>query len=232
MPEKLHELQRLWLIEATKYKVLPLDDRRVERFNSDLAGRPQLVKGNSQLLFGGMGRLSENSVLVIKNKSFSITAEVDVPVKGAEGVIIHQGGAFGGMSLYAKAGRAKFAYNFFGLQTFTTEASQPIPPGKHQVRMEFAYDGGGLAKGGNVTLYYDGKKVGEGRVDRTVPMAFSADETTDVGRDTGTPVSSDYTRHTSVFSGKVNWVQIDLGKDDHDKFISPEERLSLAMTRQ
>jgi arylsulfatase len=232
MPEKLHELQRLWLIEATKYKVLPLDDRRVERFNSDLAARPKLVKGNSQLLFGGMGRLSENSVLVIKNKSFSITAEVDVPVKGAEGVIIHQGGAFGGMSLYAKAGRAKFAYNFFGLQTFTTEASQPIPAGKHQVRMEFAYDGGGLAKGGNVTLYYDGKKVGEGRVDRTVPMAFSADETTDVGRDTGTPVSSDYTRHTSVFSGKVNWVQIDLGKDDHDKFISPEERLSLAMTRQ
>jgi len=98
--------------------------------------------------------------------------------------------------------------------------------------VEFAYDGGGLAKGGNVTLYYDGKKVGEGRVDRTVPMAFSADETTDVGRDTGTPVSSDYTRHTSAFNGKVNWVQIDLGNDDHDKFISPEERLSLAMNRQ
>jgi len=231
-PEKLHELQRLWLIEATKYNVLPLDDRRVERFNSDLAGRPQLVKGNSQLLFGGMGRLSESSVLVMKNKSFSITAELEVPAKGAQGVIIHQGGAFGGMSLYAEAGKAKFAYNFFGLQTFATEASQPIPAGKHRVRMEFAYDGGGLAKGGNVTLYYDGKKVGEGRVDRTVPMAFSADETTDVGRDTGTPVSSDYTRHTSAFNGKVNWVQIDLGNDDHDKFISPEERLSLAMNRQ
>jgi arylsulfatase A-like enzyme len=232
MPEKLHELQRLWLVEAAKYNVLPLDDRRVERFNADMAGRPQLVKGTSQLLFGGMGRLSENSVLVMKNKSFSITAEVEAPPKGAEGVIIHQGGAFGGMSLYAKAGKAKFAYNFFGLQTFTIEANQPIPAGKHQVRMEFAYDGGGLAKGGNVALYYDGKKVGEGRVDRTVPMAFSADETTDVGRDTGTPVSSDYTRHTSVFNGKVNWVQVDLGKDDHDKFISPEERLSLAMTRQ
>ena len=165
MPEKLHELQRLWLIEATKYNVLPLDDRRVERFNADLAGRPQLVKGNSQLLFSGMGRLSENSVLVMKNKSFSLTAEVEVPSKGAEGVIIHQGGAFGGMSLYAKGGKAKFAYNFFGLQTFTTEASQPIPAGKHQVRMEFAYDGGGLGKGGNVSLYYDGKKVGEGRVE-------------------------------------------------------------------
>lgn len=232
MPEKVHELQRLWLIEATKYNVLPLDDRRVERFNADLAGRPQLVKGNSQLLFSGMGRLSENSVVVMKNKSFSITAEVEVPAKGAEGVIIHQGGAFGGLSLYAKGGKAKFAYNFFGLQTFTTEATQPIPAGKHQVRMEFAYDGGGLAKGGNVSLYYDGKKVGEGRVERTHPMAFSADETTDVGRDTATPVSSDYTRNTSVFNGKINWVQIDLGKDVHDHFITPEERLNLAMARQ
>jgi arylsulfatase A-like enzyme len=232
MPEKLHELQRLWLIEATKYNVLPLDDRRVERFNADLAGRPQLVKGNSQLLFSGMGRLSENSVLVMKNKSFSITAEVEVPSKGAEGVIIHQGGAFGGMSLYAKNGKAKFAYNFFGLQTFTTEATQPIPAGKHQVRMEFAYDGGGLAKGGNVILYYDGKKVGEGRVERSVPMCFSGDETTDVGRDTATPVSSDYTRNTSAFNGRVNWVQIDLGKEDADHFISPEERLKVAMARQ
>ena len=232
MPEKLHELQRLWLIEAIKYNVLPLDDRRIERANADLAGRPQLVKGNSQLLFGGMGRLSENCVLVMKNKSFSITAEVEVPSKVAEGVIIHQGGAFGGMSLYAKAGKAKFAYNFFGLQTFTIEATEPIPAGKHQVRMEFAYDGGGLAKGGSVTLYYDGKKVGEGRVERTAAMIFSADETTDVGRDTATPVSSDYTRHTSVFNGKVNWVQIDLGKDTHDHFISPEERLNVAMARQ
>jgi arylsulfatase A-like enzyme len=232
MPEKLHELQRLWLIEATKYNVLPLDDRRIERFNSDMAGRPVLVKGNSQLLFGGMGRLSESSVLVMKNKSFSLTAEVEVPSKGAEGVIIHQGGAFGGMSLYAKGGKAKFAYNFFGLQTFTTEASQPIPAGKHQVRMEFAYDGGGLGKGGNVSLYYDGKKVGEGRVERTHPMMFSADETTDVGRDTATPVSSDYTRASSVFNGKISWVQIDLGKDVHDHFITPEQRLNRAMARQ
>jgi arylsulfatase len=232
MPEKLHELQRLWLIEATKYNVLPLDDRRIERFNADLAGRPQLVKGNSQLLFGGMGRLSENSVLVMKNKSFSITAEVEVPSKGAEGVIIHQGGAFAGMSLYAKAGKAKFAYNFLALQTFTIAASQTIPEGKHKVRMEFAYDGGGIGKGGNVSLYYDGEKVGEGRVERTVPMIFSGDETTDVGRDTATPVTSDYTRQNSVFNGKINWVQIDVGKDSQDQLITPEERLNLAMARQ
>ncbi len=166
MPEKLHELQRLWLIEATKYNVLPLDDRRVERLNPDLAGRPQLIKGNSQLLFSGMGRLSENCVVAMKNKSFSITAEVEVPATGAEGVIFAQGGAFGGLSLYTKNGKLKFAYNFFGLQTFTIEAGRPIPPGKHQVRMEFAYDGGGFGKGGNVSLFYDGKKVGEGRVEQ------------------------------------------------------------------
>jgi arylsulfatase len=136
------------------------------------------------------------------------------------------------MSLYAKNGKAKFAYNFFGLETFATEANQPIPAGKHQVRMEFAYDGGGLAKGGNVSLFYDGKKVGEGRVERTVPMLFSADETTDVGRDTATPVSSDYTRSTSIFNGKVVWVQIDLGKDAHDHIITSEERLNVAMARQ
>jgi arylsulfatase len=232
MPEKLRELQRLWLIEAAKYNVIPLDDRRVERFNADIAGRPQLVKGDSQLLFGGMGRLSENSVVVMKNKSFSITAELEVPEKGAEGVIIAQGGKFGGMSLYARGGRAKFAYNFFGLETFTTEATQTISAGKHQVRMEFKYDGGGLAKGGGVTLYYDGQKVGEGRVERTVPMMFSADETTDIGREAGTPVTPDYNRHNSVFTGKINWVQIDLGKDDHDHFIAPEERLRLALARQ
>jgi arylsulfatase len=231
-PEKLRELQRLFLIEAAKYNVLPLDDRRVERFSPDMAGRPTLIKGNSQLLFRGMGRLSENSVVNVKNRSFSVTAEVETPAAGVEGVIIAQGGAFGGWSLYAKAGKAKFAYNFVGLQIFTIEANQVIPAGKHQVRMEFAYDGGGLAKGGNATLYYDGRKVGEGRVEHTSPMMFSCDETTDVGRESGTPVTSDYARKTSAFTGKVNWVQIDLGKDDHDHFISPEERLKVAMARQ
>jgi arylsulfatase len=232
MPEKLHELQRLWLIEATKYNVLPLDDRRQERFVPELAGRPTLIKGNSQLLFGGMGRLTENCVVVMKNKSFSITAEVDVPAAGAEGVIIAQGGAFGGLSLYAKGGKAKFAYNLLGLKVFTVEAGQRIPADRHQVRMEFAYDGGGLGKGGAVTLYYDGRKVGEGRIENTVPMTFSLDETTEVGREGGTPVTRDYDRRTSVFNGKIHWVQIDLGKDDHDHLISPDERLRLAMTRQ
>ena len=234
MPGKLHELQRLWLIEAVKYNVLPLDDRQIERINSDLAGRPVLVKGNSQLLFAGMGRLSESSVVNIKNKSFAVTADVDVPAKGAEGVFIAQGGRFGGWSLYAQGGKAKFCYNVLGIKSFAVEATKPIPTGKTQVRMEFGYDGGGMGKGGSVTLFCDGKEVGKGRVEQTQGFIFSADETTDIGYESGTTVSSDYTAHTSRFNGKIHWVQIDLGKDaeDADHYISPEERLRVAMARQ
>jgi arylsulfatase len=234
MPEKLHELQRLWLIEAVKFNVLPLDDRQIERINSDLAGRPVLVKGNSQLLFAGMGRLSENSVINIKNKSFSVTSDLEVPATGAEGVIIAQGGRFGGWSLYAKGGKAKFLYNVLGIKSFAVEATKPIPTGKTQVRMEFAYDGGGMGKGGTVTLYCDGGEVGKGRVEQTQGFIFSADETTDVGYESGTTVSPDYTAHTSRFNGRINWVQLDLGKDaaDADHFISPEERVRVAMARQ
>jgi arylsulfatase A-like enzyme len=231
-PQKLAELQRLWLIEATKYSVLPLDDRRFERFNPDLAGRPQLIKGKTQVLFGGMGRLSENSVLSIKNKSYSITAEIEVPKSGAKGVIVAQGGSSNGWSLYVKDGKLKYCYNFFGIKKFFVEAAKPIPAGQHQVRLEFKYDGGGVAKGGNALLYVDGKKVGEGRVEQTVPMAFSADETCDVGKETGSPVSPDYGPAGNEFSGEVNWVQIDLEKEDHDHLISPEERFRVAMARQ
>jgi hypothetical protein len=235
-PQRLAELQRLFLIEATKYNVLPLDDRRAERFNSDLAGRPQLIRGTRQLLFGGMGRLSENSVVVVKNKSHAVTAQIDVPNGngGAEGVIVAQGGAFGGWSLYLKGGRPAYCYNLFGLQQFKVHGETAVSPGEHQVRVEFAYDGGGLGKGGTATLYLDGTKVGEGRIDATVPMAFSADETTDVGSDSGTPVSDDLGPRESHFTGRVRWVEIDLGDDaqDADHLITAEERLSIAMARQ
>lgn len=231
-PDKLHELQRLWLIEAVKYNVLPIDDRTGERLNPELAGRPTLIHGDSQLLFGGMGRLSESSVVSIKNKSFSVTAEIDVPAKGAEGVIIAQGGRFGGWSLYFTGGKAKFVYNVLGIHSFATTAGAVITPGKHQVRMEFAYDGGGLAKGGGITLFYDGDAVGTGRVEATQPMVFSADETTDVGFESGTSVSPDYTLASSRFTGKIQWVQIDTGKDDHDHLIDDDERLRIAMARQ
>jgi arylsulfatase len=231
-PDKLRDLQRLFLIEAARYNVLPLDDRRVERFNADMAGRPTLIKGKSQILFGGMGRLSENSVIVTKNKSHSVSAEIIVPEGGANGVIVAQGGAFGGWSLYVKDGKPAYCYNLFGLQRFKVAGDAAIPAGEHQVRMEFKYDGGGLAKGGAVSLFVDGKKDGEGRVDQTVPMLFSADETCDVGKETGSPVSPDYAPIDNEFSGAVNWVQIDLEKDDHDHLITPEERLQIVMARQ
>jgi arylsulfatase len=233
-PERLHHLQRLFLIEAAKYNVLPLDDRRVERFNSDLAGRPTLIRGTSQLLFAGMGRLSENSVVNIKNKSHAVSAQITVPQGGASGVIVAQGGAFGGWVLYAHEGRPAYCYNLFGLERFKVYGDQQIPPGEHQVRAEFAYDGGGLGKGGTVTLYVDGTRVGDGRVGGTVPMAFSADETTDVGSDTATPVSDDYGVRGSEFTGRIRWVQLDTGdaSESLDHLITPEERLQLAMSRQ
>jgi arylsulfatase len=231
-PEMLAKLQRLWLIEATKYNVLPMDDRTAERIEPTMAGRPTLIRGNSQLFLPGMGRLSENSVVSIKNKSFAVTAEVEVSEDGADGVIIAQGGRFGGWAFYAKDGTTKFVYNVLGIQEFSTQADQPVPTGTHQVRMEFAYDGGGLGKGGDVTLFYDGEAVGKGRVDATQPMVFSADETTDIGYESGTTVTPDYTAHRSRFSGKIHWVQIDLGDDDNDHFIEPEERLRIAIARQ
>jgi hypothetical protein len=231
-PERLAELQRLWLIEATKYNVLPLDDRTGERLNPDLAGRPTLIHGDSQLLFAGMGRISENSVLNIKNRSFSVTADVELGEAPADGVLIAQGGRFGGWAFYTKGGRAKFVYNVLGIHEFATASEVPLPPGHHQLRIEFDYDGGGLAKGGDVSLFCDGAQVGAGRVELTQPMVFSADETTDVGYESGTTVTPDYTAATSRFTGRINWVQINLGKDDNDHFIDPEERLRVAMARQ
>lgn len=232
-PERLAHLQRLWLIEAVTYGVLPLDDRSAERVNPELAGRPTLIRGSSQLFYPGMGRLSENSVVSIKNKSFSVTAEVEVPADaGADGVIIAQGGRFGGWSLYVKSSRLTFVYNVLGIQEFTTTADVPVPAGTHQLRAEFAYDGGGLAKGGDVTLLHDGEPVGTGRVGATQPMVFSADETTDIGHESGTTVSPDYTAASSRFSGRIRWVQLDTGDDDHDHFIDPEERLRVALSRQ
>ncbi|MEE4275380.1 MAG: arylsulfatase [Thermoleophilia bacterium] len=231
MPEKLHELQRLFLIEAVKYNVLPLDDRRGALLDSDIAGRPTLIKGTSQVLFSGMGHLTENTVVNLKNKSYSATAEVVLPEGAAEGVIVAQGGAFGGWSLYVKDGRLKSCHNVLGLRRWYVEAGSVLPPGRHQVRMEFAYEGGGLGKGGDVTLYVDGDKVGEGRVDLTQPLTFSVDETLDIGYESGTPVAEDYTVRGSGFTGTIEWVQLDQGTDDHDHLISPEERLRVAIMR-
>ena len=234
MPDKLAELQAMFMDEARKYGVLPLDDRRIERFNSDLAGRPSLIKGNSQLLFGGMGRLSENVVLNVKNKSHAVTAEVTIPDGGADGVIIAQGGQFAGWSLYLKAGTPTYAYNLLGVQHFDIPSDTPVPPGTHQLRVEFTYDGGGLGKGADIALYLDGTKTGQGRLGATVPLAFSGDETCDIGSDTASPVSDKYTAETSHFTGTVEWVQLDIADaaEDLDHLITADERFKIAMARQ
>jgi arylsulfatase len=227
-------LQRLWLIEAVKYDVLPLDDRLVERFNPDLAGRPQLIKGNRQKLFGGMGRLSEGSVLSLKNKSHSVTAEIEVPEGGADGAIVVQGGITGGWGLYLHEGRATYCYNFLGVEHYFVRGDAPLEPGTRQVRMEFDYDGGGIGKGADVTLYVDGSEVGSGRVDQTEAYMFSADETCDVGVDDASSVSPDYTPQTSRFTGTVNWVEmaIDEAAADDNHYLTAEERFRVAMAIQ
>ena len=234
MPEKLHELQRLWLIEATRYNVLPLDDRKLERMNSDIAGRPVLIKGKSQILFGSMGRLSENSVINIKNKSHSVTAEIVVPATGAvEGVIVAQGGNIGGWSLYAKGGKLKYCYNFLGIHYFYVESSDPLPAGQHQVRMEFAYAGGGLGKGGTATLFVDGKQVGQGPIAVTAAMVFSA---TTVAMWALTPglLCRRTTALAATSSRVVKGVQIAIAEDAEslDHLVSPEEAVRIAMARQ
>ena len=234
MPEKLHELQRLWLIEATRYNVLPLDDLVAERMNPDTAGRPVLIKGDSQILFGSMGRLSENSVINVKNKSHAVTAVIEVPKSGAQGVIIAQGGNIGGWTLYAKEGKLKYCYNLLGIQHFYVEGKTALSPGEHQVRMEFTYDGGGLGKGGKAALYVDGKKDGEGRIAASAAMVFSADDGCDIGQDTGAPVSPEYGARGNEFTGRVKGVQIAVAAaaEEGDHVISPEEAVRVAMARQ
>ena len=179
-----------------------------------------------------MKRLSEGSVIDIKNRSFSVTASIDAATTGpTNGVIVAQGGRFGGWALFFADNKAKFVYNLLGMQEFIIAATEDITPGTHQVRAEFAYDGGGLAKGGDVTIFYDGVSVGTGRVNLTQPLVFSADETTDIGNDYGMPVSAEYAG-ASKFTGRIDVVQIDVGDDDHTHLIDPEQVAMVAISRQ
>jgi len=189
-PEKLKELQDLFMKEAEKNHVLPIDDRTMERMIAANVGRPDIMGDRKSLtLAEGMVGMSENVFLNIKNRPITLTAEIEVPTgKTANGILIAQGGRFGGWALYVKDGIAAYDYNFLGLQRFTVAAGQKLTPGKHTVKFDFAYDGGGPGKGGLGTIFIDGKKAGEGRIERTQPGIFSADETADVGIDLATPV--------------------------------------------
>lgn len=189
-PEKLKELQDLFLKEAERNFVLPIDDRLYERLDAGAVGRPTLLGERTSLtLAEGMVGMSESAFLNIKSRSKTITAEIEIPEdKTANGILIAQAGRFGGWAFYVYNGTLAYDYNFLGLERYTVEASQKLSPGKHTVKLDFAYDGGGQGKGGLGTLFIDGEKVGEGRIERTQPGIFSADETADVGIDLATPV--------------------------------------------
>ena len=210
-PAKLKELQDLFITEGIKNHVLPIDDRGIERVNAALAGRPDLMAGRTSLtVFEGMSGLSENVFLNVKNRSHTITAEVEIPAAGGEGVILCQAGRFGGWSLYLKEGRPTYTYNFLGLQQYTLAAKEQAPSGKATIRFEFAYDGGTLGAGGTGTLLVNGTKVAETRIARTQAMVFSADEGVDVGVDLGTPVTENYKERDNAFTGKIAKVTVEL----------------------
>jgi len=189
-PDKLKELQALFMKEAEKNFALPVDDRLFERLDAAAVGRPTLLGDRTSLILAeGMVGIPENSFLNIKNKSKTITADIEISAdKSANGILIAQAGRFGGWALYVINGTVAYDYNFLGINRYTVESNQKLTSGKHTIKFDFAYDGGGPGKGGMGTLYIDGKKVGEGRIDRTQPGIFSADETADVGIDLATPV--------------------------------------------
>jgi arylsulfatase len=210
-PAKLKELQALFLKEATKYRVLPIDDRLLERINPATAGRPDLMGDRTSLtLSEGMVGMSENVFINIKNRSLSITADVEIPQGGANGVILAQAGRFGGWSLYLKDGKPTYCYNFLGLQQFKVSGSEALAAGKATVRMNFDYDGGGIGKGGTATIMVNGKEVASGRIERTQGMIFSADETAGVGQDDATPVTTDYKERDNSFTGKILKVTVEV----------------------
>lgn len=211
-PDKLKELQALFLKEAREHHALPLDDRTFERMLPAMAGRPDLMAGRTSLtLAEGMTGMSENVFINVKNSSKTITAELEIPATGANGTVLAQGGRFGGWSLYVKDGVPAYTYNYLGMQQYTVAGSTPLPAGKATLRFEFAYDGEGLGKGGQGTLYVNEQKVGESRIERTQPTAFSADETADVGIDLGTPVVEVIgADRRSAFTGKIDKVTVQL----------------------
>lgn len=210
-PEKLKELQELFTQEAVKNHALPLDDRSLERVNAALVGRPDLMAGRKSLtVFSGMVGMSENVFINTKNRSHSITAEVQIPAGGANGVILAQAGRFGGWSLYLKDGKPTYAYNYLGLSQYKVAADKSLPAGKNTIRYDFKYDGGGLGKGGLGSIFVNGEKVAEARIERTQPNIFSADEGVDVGVDGETNVTKDYQQSDNKFTGKINKVTVEL----------------------
>ena len=185
----------------------------IERTNPAIAGRPDLMAGRTSLtLYDGMNGMLENSFLNVKNQSLTITAELELPDDRATGAILVQGGRFGGWALYMKDGKPVYTYNFLGLSRDTIASEQPIAKGKATVVLDFKYDGGGLGKGGMATLSVNDEEVASGRIERTQPFVFSADETADVGLDNQTPVAEDIGigRVETRFTGKIDKITLEV----------------------
>ena len=229
-PDKLHDLQLLFYAEAAKYNVLPLDDSGSER--SDPSIRPSLTRGRTEFTYTGpVKRIPEGAAPDIKNKSFSITADVVLPKGNEQGVLVTQGGLSGGYALMFESGRPGFYYNLANVAHYSIVSKHALKPGKHTVVFDFKYNSGGIGKGGTGTLSVDGKQVAQGRIDRTTPFRFSLDETFDVGEDTGTPVSLDYDVPFK-FTGQIEKVVINLGETklsaaDQDKLQDMERKAKL-----
>jgi arylsulfatase len=209
-PAKLKELQDLFTKEAIKNHVLPIDDRRSERFNATIAGRPDLIGDRTSLtVYPGMVGITENAFINVKNRSYTITAPVELRDGNTNGVIIAQAGAFGGWVLYLKEGKVHHEYNYFGVERTNIGGKTALSAGKHEIKYEFIVDGPKPGSGGRCSLYVDGRKVAEGRIPKTQPFAFSADEGVDVGVDNETMVSNDYEPGENRFTGKIIKVIID-----------------------
>jgi arylsulfatase A-like enzyme len=208
-PQKLAEMKKLFLQVASKNHVLPMDDRSIERMNPALAGRPDLMEGRSSLtVYPGMTGMLEDAFINVKNRSHSITASVEIPKQGANGVIICQGGRFGGWSFYLKDDRPIYTYNWLGLDQYTISAKERISAGRHSIKYSFTYDGGKLGAGGEGRIVVDGKEVAQGKIGKTIPLIISPDEGADVGIDEGTPVTEDYGAGSNAFTGKISKVTI------------------------
>jgi arylsulfatase len=213
-PAKVKELQAVFDREAKKYNVLPLDASFIARV--DVRIRPSLTRGRSTFTYyPGAFRIPEGTAPDVKNKSFTVTAEVEIPEGGADGVLATQGGRFGGWALLVMDGKPVFDYAFSNQKQhkYRVASGEKLAAGKHTLKLDFKYDGLGLGKSGVGTLSVDGKQVAEGKIERTIPNRFSLDETFDVGKDTGTPVVEDYVdKMPFKFSGELKKVVIELGK--------------------
>lgn len=213
-PGKLRQLQQLFLIEAARYDVFPLDDRMTERENPREAGRLDLLGDRDSITFRVPGlRLTEETAPNVKNRSHTVRTSIDVPSDGADGVVVAQGGRFGGWSLYLHRGRPTYAYNYFGLRVHKAAADEPLSAGRHELSVDFSYDGGGVGKGGTAVLCVDGEKSADAVIDATIPYYFAFDETFDIGMDRASPVTDDYPAANNSFTGRLHWVHIELADD-------------------